>query len=137
AYQAAYRTDPTSAFGGVIAFNRPVDERTASAILAQQKVDVLVAPDFDADARRALEQKKSICVLACGNPAATDGVEHEVKTVGGGLLVQERDRGSTLANVRVVTRRAPTDAELRDLEFAWRVVRFVKSNAIVYARAGA
>jgi len=138
AYQAAYRTDPTSAFGGIIAFNRPLDEETAAAIVGQQLVDVIVAPEVDAGARSVLAKKKNTRVLEAGQPQAATGragLALELRTVEGGALVQELDSG-TLADVEatVVTARQPTPAELEDLRFAWTVAKYVKSNAIVYAR---
>src|SRR5690606_7791312 len=140
AYELAYRADPTSAFRGVIAFNRPLTEAAAEAILGRQKADVIVAPRVEDGARRALAQKKGVCVLECeplAGPAA-DSTGLELRSIGGGLLLQERDGGPAARPAfEVVTKRAPTETELRDLEFAWRVVRFVKSNAIVYARDGA
>jgi phosphoribosylaminoimidazolecarboxamide formyltransferase/IMP cyclohydrolase len=136
AYQAAYRTDPTSAFGGIIAFNRPLDEQTAAAIVAQQLVDVIVAPEIEAGALTALARKKNTRVLESGAPDRNP-LPHDwdLRSIERGLLVQDRDAG-TLADVeaRTVTRREPTPAELADLEFAWTVAKYVKSNAIVYAR---
>ncbi len=140
AYQLAYRTDPTSAYGGVIAFNRPLDQASAEAILAQQFAEVIVAPEVTKPARTALAKKPAIRVLETGWPAASTVRERslEIKTIEGGALLQDSDRGHVdLAAAKVVTRRAPTSEELRDLQFAWTVVKFVKSNAIVYTRAGA
>ena len=139
AYQRAYRTDPTSAFGGIIAFNRPLDEATAAAIVGQQLVDVVIAPEIDDGARAALGKKKNSRVLETGAPEATaagTARSWDLKTVEAGLLVQERDAG-TLADVdpQVVSKRQPTDEELEDLRFAWIVAKYVKSNAIVYAKA--
>jgi len=140
AYELAYRTDPTSAFGGVIAFNRALDQASAEAIVSRQFAEVVVAPEVAEPARAALAKKPNIRVLATGWPrASTAGrpsLEH--KTIEGGLLVQDADLGSVdLAAAKVATKRAPTAAELRDLTFAWTVVKYVKSNAIVLARDGA
>lgn len=135
AYERAYRTDPTSAFGGIIAFNRPLDAATAQAIIERQFVEVIIAPEIAADALPILETKKNVRVLACG--AWRDDVDagFDFKRVVGGLLVQERDLGVVRASeLKIVTQRAPTATELVDLLFAWRVAKFVKSNAIVYCR---
>ena len=133
AYLKAYACDPTSAFGGVIAFNRPLDAETASAIVDQQFAEVIVAPLITDAALDALGEKPNIRVLACGElkPGTS---EAEIKSLEGGLLLQDRDWGSD-ANVefKVVTERAPSADELEDLQFAWTVARFVKSNAIVFA----
>jgi phosphoribosylaminoimidazolecarboxamide formyltransferase/IMP cyclohydrolase len=134
AYEGAYRTDPTSAFGGIIAFNRELDERTATQIIARQFVEVIVAPAVDDAAHEALRSKENVRVLVCGELTdAGDGLDY--KRVSGGLLVQDRDRGMvTEADLRVVTKRAPDAQQMADLLFAWRVAKYVKSNAIVYAR---
>jgi len=140
AYQLAYRTDPTSAYGGVIAFNRPLDQASAEAILAQQFAEVIVAPEITKAARAALAKKPAIRALETGWPAASAARERdlEIKTLEGGTLLQDSDRGHLdLATAKIVTQRAPTSEELRDLQFAWTVVKFVKSNAIVYTRGGA
>jgi phosphoribosylaminoimidazolecarboxamide formyltransferase/IMP cyclohydrolase len=140
AYDAAYRCDPTSAFGGVIAFNRPLDQASAEAIVGRQFAEVIVAPEIGAAARAALAAKPSIRVLEAGwpNVAAGARVERfELKTIEGGLLVQDVDSGHVdVATAKVVTKRQPTSDELRDLSFAWTVVKYVKSNAIVLARDG-
>jgi phosphoribosylaminoimidazolecarboxamide formyltransferase/IMP cyclohydrolase len=135
AYEGAYRTDPTSAFGGIIAFNRPLDGGTAKAITDRQFVEVIAAPSVEDDALAVLVAKPNIRVLALGDLAQSTGNDIEVRSVTGGLLAQTRDLGSvTAADLRVVSARRPSDAELADLLFAWRVCKFVKSNAIVYAR---
>ena len=137
AYAKAYRTDATSAFGGIIAFNRPADGNTVQAILKQQFVEVILAPSFDAAALEALKAKENVRVIALGDLRAATEFGPEYKSVGGGLLVQTRDTDTiTPGELDVVTKREPTEAELGDLLFAWRVARFVKSNAIVYARDG-
>ncbi len=133
AYALAYRTDPTSAFGGVIAFNRPLDQAATEAIVGQQFAEVIVAPEIGKSALAPLAKKPNIRALETGWPARTAGAQLDLKTIDGGLLVQSRDTGGAdVATAKVVTRRAPTAAELRDLQFAWTVVKFVKSNAIVY-----
>jgi phosphoribosylaminoimidazolecarboxamide formyltransferase / IMP cyclohydrolase len=132
-YEAAYATDPTSAFGGIIAFNRPLDGATAKAILDRQFVEVLIAPDYDADALAYAKKKANVRVLRIPHGEGRNNVD--VKRVGSGLLMQTSDiREVTRDELKVVTRRAPTPAELEDLLFAWRVAKYVKSNAIVYAK---
>ena len=135
AYDHAYRTDPTSAFGGIIAFNRELDATTASAIIDRQFVEVLAAPSVSADAARVLSSRANVRVLTLGDLGQTPRGELEYRSVTGGLLVQTRDTATVAeSELTVVTRRAPTPAELTDLMFAWRVCKFVKSNAIVFAR---
>jgi phosphoribosylaminoimidazolecarboxamide formyltransferase / IMP cyclohydrolase len=133
AYDMAYRTDPTSAFGGIIAFNRPLDAATAQRILERQFVEVMVVPALLADAAAVLATKPNVRVLVTGalQPAAR---ERELRSVSGGVLAQDRDAGQVdVGTLPCVTARQPTAAERRDLAFAWRVCKFVKSNAIVYA----
>lgn len=135
AYDRAYATDPTSAFGGIIAFNRPVDGKTAQCILDRQFVEVIVAPAFDDDALSALASKKNVRVLQTGDERPDDSSRFDYKKVSGGLLVQSADDGVTGADdLRVVSSRKPSPAELDDLLFAWKVVKYVKSNAIVFCR---
>jgi phosphoribosylaminoimidazolecarboxamide formyltransferase/IMP cyclohydrolase len=135
AYEGAYRTDPTSAFGGIIAFNRPLDGATARAIVERQFVEVIAAPSISDDAVAVLASKPNVRVLALGDLSQPSSGSLEVRSVSGGLLVQTRDLGHvTAADVQVVSRRRPEAAELADLLFAWGVCKFVKSNAIVYAR---
>jgi len=137
AYKHAYITDPTSAFGGIIAFNRPLDAATAKAILERQFVEVIIAPEVAADAKPILAGKPNVRVLATGawNKARPAGLDF--KRVTGGLLVQDMDRGMvTEKDLKVVTKRAPSAQEMRDLLFAWKVVKYVKSNAIVYCKDG-
>ena len=137
AYDHAFRTDPTSAFGGIIAFNRPLDADTAAAIVERQFVEVIVAPRIETEALAPLASRENVRVLECGELPATPSAALEFKRVTGGLLVQDRDTGIVAAgDLEVVTRRAPTETEMRDLLFAWKVVKFVKSNAIVYCRGG-
>ena len=137
AYDRAFRTDPTSAFGGIIAFNRPLDPRTAAAIVERQFVEVVIAPRIEAAALAPFASKENVRVLECGALPVAPRPAFDFKRVTGGLLVQDRDTGAvTEDDLEVVTRRAPTGAEMRDLLFAWKVVKFVKSNAIVYCRGG-
>jgi phosphoribosylaminoimidazolecarboxamide formyltransferase/IMP cyclohydrolase len=137
AYQQAYRTDPTSAFGGIIALNRPLDAATARAIIDRQFVEVIVAPVIGPAAREALATKRNLRVLETGDLAAGRPGASELRSVAGGLLLQSRDAGTISAGeLRIVTKRRPEAAELDDLLFAWRVGKYVKSNAIVYARGG-
>jgi phosphoribosylaminoimidazolecarboxamide formyltransferase/IMP cyclohydrolase len=135
AYDRAYRTDPTSAFGGIIAFNRPLDAATAGAITERQFVEVIVAPGVEGGARDVLAAKKNVRVLETGPLESGSLGAFEIKSVAGGLLLQSRDTGTVSASdLRIVTRRQPTQAELGDLLFAWRVCKYVKSNAIIYVR---
>ncbi|MDQ2696139.1 MAG: bifunctional phosphoribosylaminoimidazolecarboxamide formyltransferase/IMP cyclohydrolase [Pseudomonadota bacterium] len=134
AYRRAQRTDPTSAFGGIIAVNRELDEATARAIVAGQFVEVIVAPAVAPAALAVLAAKKNVRVLACGAWGEPQP-DLDYKRVTGGLLVQDRDLGRiTAADLKTVSRRPPSEAELRDLLFVWKVAKFVKSNAIVYGR---
>jgi len=134
AYEQAYRTDPVSAFGGIIALNRPLDAATARSVLERQFVEVLVAPGASAEALAVTATKPAVRVLLVEPGAAPPG-GLEYRSVTGGLLVQQRDHGQLgPGDLKIVTQRAPTTAELDDLMFAWRVCKFVKSNAIVYAR---
>jgi len=137
AYDRAFTTDPTSAFGGIIAFNRELDAATAHAIVERQFVEVIIAPTVAEAALPVLANKKNVRVLACGEWGVAHVPGLDYKRVNGGLLVQDRDLGSvTAANLKVVTQRAPGEQEMDDLLFAWKVVKFVKSNAIVYCRDG-
>jgi phosphoribosylaminoimidazolecarboxamide formyltransferase/IMP cyclohydrolase len=135
AYELAYRTDPTSAFGGIIAFNRPLDADTATRILERQFVEVLVVPSLLPGAAEALATKPNIRVLLTGELQQNLKAERELRSVGGGVLVQDRDAGRVdVGTLPCVTTRQPSAQERRDLAFAWRVCKFVKSNAIVFAR---
>ncbi|MDS4026796.1 MAG: bifunctional phosphoribosylaminoimidazolecarboxamide formyltransferase/IMP cyclohydrolase [Candidatus Contendobacter sp.] len=137
AYDRAYKTDPTSAFGGIIAFNRPLDGATAKAIVDRQFVEVIIAPEVTPEALAATASKQNVRVLACGHWGAERAPGWDYKRVTGGLLVQDRDLGRvTRSELKVVTKRQPTDQEMIDLLFAWQVVKFVKSNAIVYGKDG-
>ncbi|WP_017525827.1 bifunctional phosphoribosylaminoimidazolecarboxamide formyltransferase/IMP cyclohydrolase [Pusillimonas noertemannii] len=135
AYQKAYKTDPTSAFGGIIAFNRAVDVATAQAITSQQFVEVLLAPAYDAEALEVFAAKKNVRVLQI--PTGQGGNAFDVKRVGGGWLVQTPDDHQlTPAGLKVVTAKAPTEQQMQDLMFAWHVAKYVKSNAIVFTSQG-
>ena len=137
AYQRACQTDPTSAFGGIIAFNRELDALTAKVIIDRQFVEVIIAPSVTEDALRRLASKDSVRVLATGIWEAERVAELDYKRVSGGLLVQERDLGNVQAEqLNIVTQRQPDEQQLDDLLFAWKVAKYVKSNAIVYARDG-
>jgi len=136
AYARAFKTDPTSAFGGIIAFNRPLDAVTAQAIIERQFVEVIIAPSILDEALPILATKQNVRVLACGEwGVPVPGLDF--KRVNGGLLVQDRDLGRvTAADLKIVTKRPPSEQELQDLLFAWKVAKFVKSNAIVYCKDG-
>ena len=135
AYDLAYATDSESAFGGIIAFNRELDGETAKAIVERQFVEVIIAPSVSAAAREVVAAKANVRLLECGQWPAERVNGLDYKRVNGGLLVQSRDIGMiTEADLKVVTQRAPTEQEIHDLIFAWKVAKFVKSNAIVYAK---
>jgi phosphoribosylaminoimidazolecarboxamide formyltransferase / IMP cyclohydrolase len=135
AYEKAFRTDPTSAFGGILAFNRALDAAAAQA-LSKQFAEVVIAPRVEAEAQQVLAAKANVRVLEV--PLAHDSQKHDFKRIGGGLLVQSSDaRRVERKELRVVTRKQPGDAQWTDLLFAWRVAKFVKSNAIVFCRDGA
>lgn len=135
AYQRAYLTDPTSAFGGIIAFNQTLDSHTARVIIEQQFVEVILAPYVMTEALTVLAEKPNVRVLETGEWSLLPVPERDYKRVTGGLLVQDKDIGQIDTSVlKVVTRRVPTDNEMSDLLFAWKVCKFVKSNAIVYAK---
>ena len=138
AYDRAYRTDPTSAFGGIIAINRELDAALAATILERQFVEVLAAPAVAPEALNVLAGKPKVRVLAMGDLHRAAAEEIEYRSVSGGLLAQTRDTARvSAAELSVVTKREPTEQEIADLLFAWRVCKFVKSNAIVFARDGA
>lgn len=141
AYDLAYATDPTSAFGGIIAFNRELDAQTAEKIINRQFVEVIIAPRVTPEAQQVLATKQNVRVLATGDWSYTCVVNgiirnpFDYKRVSGGLLVQEQDNGLVLPDeMKVVTKRVPTPQEWTDLLFAWKVAKFVKSNAIVYCK---
>ncbi|MEA3174988.1 MAG: phosphoribosylaminoimidazolecarboxamide formyltransferase / cyclohydrolase [Gammaproteobacteria bacterium] len=132
AYARAYRTDPTSAYGGIIAVNRELDAATAHAIVEQQFVEVILTPSISDEAKAALAPRENVRVLIVGDLSRPVTQLLEYRSVSGGLLVQTRDSGAIRAQeLRTVTKRPPTLAELDDLIFAWRVAKYVKSNAIV------
>ncbi|MFO1302336.1 MAG: bifunctional phosphoribosylaminoimidazolecarboxamide formyltransferase/IMP cyclohydrolase [Burkholderiales bacterium] len=136
AYRKAFATDPTSAFGGIIAFNRPVDAATVEAVAAQF-LEVLIAPAYTDDALAAIAKKVNVRVLEIPALGEARPNAWDMKRVGGGVLVQSPDDANVAeAALKVVTRRAPTAGEMRDLMFVWRVAKFVKSNAIVYGKDG-
>ncbi len=136
AYELAFATDPESAFGGIIAFNRELDAATAAAIVERQFVEVIIAPFVSEEAAAAVAEKKNVRLLACGK-WALPGPALDYKRVNGGLLVQDRDLGMVgPADLKVVSKLQPTDQQMKDLLFAWKVAKFVKSNAIVYANNG-
>jgi phosphoribosylaminoimidazolecarboxamide formyltransferase / IMP cyclohydrolase len=134
AYEKAFKTDSTSAFGGIIAFNRALDRETAAA-LGKQFAEVVIAPRVEPDAQKELAGKPNVRVLEV--PLAHESQAHDYKRVGGGVLVQTTDAlVLEQKNLKVVTKKKPSDAQMADLRFAWTVARFVKSNAIVYCRDG-
>ncbi|CAH8182509.1 bifunctional phosphoribosylaminoimidazolecarboxamide formyltransferase/IMP cyclohydrolase [Vibrio aestuarianus] len=134
AYNRAYQTDPTSAFGGIIAFNRELDAQTAAAIVERQFVEVIIAPSVSAEAVEVVAAKKNVRLLECGQ-WSTKTTGFDVKRVNGGLLVQDRDQGMVSAEeLKVVSKRQPTAEELKDALFCWKVAKYVKSNAIVYSK---
>ena len=134
ACERAYATDPSSAFGGIIAFNRALDGTTATTIIERQFVEVIVATTITADASEILAGKPNVRVLESGNSGSRTFVQKNFKRVSGGLLVQDQDRGDIRdSTFEVVSQRSPTTEERRDLLFAWKVAKFVKSNAIVFA----
>ena len=145
AYQKAFKTDPTSAFGGIIAFNVPMDGAAAEAV-SKQFVEVLMAPDFTPEALAVFQAKANVRVLRISLEGVQRGGDSawargqnamDVKRIGSGLLMQTADNHElTLADLKVVTRLAPTDQQLQDLLFAWKVAKFVKSNAIVFCKDG-
>lgn len=134
AYEKAFQTDPTSAFGGIIAFNRELDVETARKIVEQQFVEVIIAPAVSAEARVATSAKKNVRILECGDLGTIHGALHYSR-VSGGLLVQDRDIAMIgESDLKLVTKVAPSESQLRDLLFAWKIAKFVKSNAIVYCK---
>ncbi|MFT4607702.1 MAG: phosphoribosylaminoimidazolecarboxamide formyltransferase/IMP cyclohydrolase [Chitinophagales bacterium] len=132
AYQRAYQTDPESAFGGIVAFNRTLDAKTAKAIINQQFVEVIIAPDVDADANAIIATKQNVRLLQCGQ-WQTANYRLDYKRVNGGLLVQDADL-QLYDMLDVVTEIKPDQQQMDDMIFALQVAKFVKSNAIVYAR---
>jgi phosphoribosylaminoimidazolecarboxamide formyltransferase/IMP cyclohydrolase len=135
AYDRAYKTDPESAFGGIIAFNGELDEATAVAICERQFVEVIIAPRVSAAASAVVAAKKNVRLLECGQWPAQPAPRRDFKRVNGGMLVQQTDL-DLYSELKVVSRRQPTAKEMEDLLFSWRVAKFVKSNAIVYGKDG-
>ncbi|NVK29719.1 MAG: bifunctional phosphoribosylaminoimidazolecarboxamide formyltransferase/IMP cyclohydrolase [Gammaproteobacteria bacterium] len=137
AYNNAYKTDPTSAFGGILAFNQPVDGATAEAMVERQFIEVVIAPAFSDEALKAFAKKPNVRVLQVGDLSKRPQGMYTHALVGG-LLVQDRDLGEvTLEDLIVVTEKQPTTEQMADLHFCWKVAKFVKSNAIVYAKDAA
>ena len=137
AYELAYQTDPTSAFGGIIAFNRELDEDTARTIVERQFVEVIIAPALTKQAKAAVAEKSNIRVLETTDWPAQTTPTLDYKRVSGGLLIQQRDQGQlSTADIKSVSKRTASDQEIKDMLFAWKVVKHVKSNAIIYAKNG-
>ncbi|MFT7306184.1 MAG: phosphoribosylaminoimidazolecarboxamide formyltransferase/IMP cyclohydrolase, partial [Candidatus Azotimanducaceae bacterium] len=135
AYRLAFETDPTSAFGGIIAVNRPITRALAEEMTERQFIEVVVAPEIDADAVEVLSKKKNVRVLICGALDGDRAGQRDYKKVVGGMLVQDADLELLDESaLRVVSERQPTEQEKADLLFAWTVAKYVKSNAIVYAK---
>ena len=135
AYDLAFATDPESAFGGIIAFNRELDAKTAEAICEKQFVEVIIAPAVSADALAVVATKKNVRLLECGTWGNQRPQDFDYKRVNGGLLIQDRDNGTIIEqDLKVVSKRVPTDTEMTDMLFAWKVAKMVKSNAIIYAK---
>jgi len=133
AYDKAYSTDPESAFGGIIALNCDLDGATARSIVDRQFVEVIIAPKVLPEAVEIVAAKKNVRLLECGMWPSRPAARLDFKRVNGGMLVQDTDL-SLSGEIKVVTKRAPTEAEMQDLLFTWRVAKFVKSNAIVYGK---
>lgn len=137
AYDRAFATDPTSAFGGIIAFNRSLDAATARNIIDRQFVEVIVAPSIDDEALPVLAEKKNVRVLRTGEWSDASAAVFDFKKVSGGLLVQTSDVGViTEADLKIVSEISPDEDQIRDMLFAWKVAKFVKSNAIVFCKDG-
>ena len=135
AYDKAFKTDPTSAFGGIIAFNRPLDVKTVEIILKRQFVEVIIAPKINESAARIMSEKKNLRVLETGNWPKVVKPGFDFKKVSGGLLVQDVDLGSIRAdNLKVVTDLSPSPEQIQDMLFAWSIVKYVKSNAIIFCK---
>ena len=134
AYQSAYLTDPTSAFGGIIAFNRELDKETAQSIIEKQFVEVIIAPKINDSAKNVLLSKENIRVLECGNLKKAEPA-FDYKKISGGLLIQDKDLIELNSDdMKCVSSNQPSDSQVKDLLFAWKVAKYVKSNAIVYAK---
>jgi phosphoribosylaminoimidazolecarboxamide formyltransferase/IMP cyclohydrolase len=138
AYEKAFKTDPTSAFGGIIAFNRPLDVKTAQAIIDRQFVEVIVAPSVDANAANVISAKKNVRVLETGDWTDSAVASLDFKKVSGGLLVQNTDHGVVTADdLTIVSEISPSPEQIEDMLFAWTVVKYVKSNAIIFCKDNA
>ena len=133
AYDRAYQTDPESAFGGIIAVNQELDGDTAKAIVERQFVEVIIAPSASAAAIQAVSEKKNVRLLTCGQWTDDHAARYDFKRVNGGLLVQSADL-DLYKELKIVTTRQPSEQEMQDLLFSWKVAKFVKSNAIVYGK---
>ena len=134
AYQSAYLTDPTSAFGGIIAFNRELDKETAQSIIEKQFVEVIIAPKINDSAKNVLLSKENIRVLECGDLKKAEPA-FDYKKISGGLLIQDKDLITLDSeDMKCVSSNQPSDSQIEDLLFAWKVAKYVKSNAIVYAK---
>ena len=134
AYQSAYLTDPTSAFGGIIAFNRELDKKTAQCIIEKQFVEVIIAPKINDSAKDVLLNKENIRVLECGDLKKAEPA-FDYKKISGGLLIQDKDLIELNSDdMKCVSLNQPSDSQIKDLLFAWKVAKYVKSNAIVYAK---
>ena len=137
AYKAAFDCDRTSAFGGIVALNQPLDEETAKEI-SGIFTEVVIAPGASEAAKAVFAAKKNLRLLATGGLPDVMAGGHTVRQVSGGFLVQNKDNGFVgMDDLKVVTKKAPTDDQMRDLLFAWKVAKHVKSNAIVYVKDGA
>jgi len=135
AYDLAFSTDPESAFGGIIAFNRDLDEETAAAICERQFVEAIIVPSVSDAAKRIISSKKNVRLLVCGQWEQEISSGFDFKRVSGGLLIQDKDNMMiTRSDLKVVTKKIPTDEEFEEMIFAWKVAKMVKSNAIVYTK---
>ena len=135
AYMRAFSTDPTSAFGGIIAFNRPLDGETAKLIIEKQFVEVIIAPEISSEAETILNKKQDVRVLETGKFFNSDNDDYDLKKVSGGLLIQSADDGKISgSDLKIVTQKKPSKKEISDMLFAWRVGKYVKSNAILFCK---
>ena len=135
AYMRAFSTDPTSAFGGIIAFNRPLDGETAKLIIEKQFVEVIIAPEISSEAETILNKKQDVRVLETGKFFDSDKDDYDLKKVSGGLLIQSADDGKiSESDLKIVTQKKPSKKEISDMLFAWRVGKYVKSNAILFCK---
>ena len=135
AYMRAFSTDPTSAFGGIIAFNRLLDAETAKLIIEKQFVEVIIAPKISSEAETILNKKQDVRVLETGKFFDSDDDDYDLKKVSGGLLIQSADDGKiSESDLKIVTQKKPSKKEISDMLFAWRVGKYVKSNAILFCK---